>query len=68
MTALANSLKRIWSARSRVPHQTGWGTNGSLPTEGNNLAGSVYETVLALTELARHSAPAVFVVVLNIFR
>ena len=68
MTALANSLKRIWSAKSRVPHQTGWGTNGSLPTKDTTLAGSVYEAVLAMTEIARHSAPTVLVFVLNIFR
>lgn len=68
MTDLANSLKRIWSAKSRVPHQTGWGTRGSLAREGTTLAGSVYESVLALTEIARHSAPTVVVIVLNIFR
>jgi len=68
MTALANSLKRIWSAKSRVPHLTGWGTGGCLPTKGTTLAGSVYESVLALTEVARQSAPTVLVVVLNIFR
>ena len=68
MTALADSLKRIRTAKSRVPHQTWWGTAGSLPTTGTTLAGSVYETVLALTALARQSAPTVVVVVLNILR
>jgi hypothetical protein len=28
-TALLSSLKRIWSAKNRVPHQTGWGTSGA---------------------------------------
>ena len=71
MTVLANSLRRIWSAKSRVPHLTGWGTRGS-PTSPTNqtttLAGSVYEGVLALSEVARQSAPTVLVIVLNIFR
>ena len=55
MTALANSLKRIWAAKSRVPHRTGWGTCGSLAE--TSLAGSFYQ-----------SAPAVLVIVLNLFR
>ena len=71
MTVLANSLKRIWSAKSRVPHLTGWGTYGSQLSSANRtttLAGSVYEGVLALSEVARRSAPTVLVIVLNIFR
>ena len=66
MTALANSLKRIWAATGRVPHLTGWGTSGS--PAGATLAGSIYEDVLALTEVARQCAPAVLVMVLNLFR
>ena len=66
MTVLASSLKRMWSAKGRVPHLTGWGTGGSL-TNTTGL-GSAYEGVLALVELARHSAPSVVVIVLNIFR
>lgn len=66
MTALANSLKRIWVATGRVPHLTGWGTSGS--PAGTTLAGTIYEGVLALTEVARQSAPSVLVIVLNIFR
>jgi hypothetical protein len=68
---LANSLRRIWSATGPVPHLTGWGTRGSLPTSANRtttLTGSVYEGVLALSEVARRSAPTVLVIVLNIFR
>ena len=71
MTVLANSLRRIWSAKSRVPHLTGWGTRSSLPNSAKRtttLAGSVYEGILALSEVARHSAPTVLVIVLNIFR
>ena len=66
MMALANSLKRIWAATGRVPHLTGWGTSGS--PAGTTLARSIYEDVLALTAAARQSAPAVLVIVLNIFR
>ena len=66
MTILANSLRRILSATGRVPHLTGWGRCGSLA--GTSLADSIYEDVLALTEVARQSAPAVLVIVLNIFR
>ena len=66
MTALANSLKRIWAATGRVPHLTGWGRCGSLA--GTTLADSIYEDVLALTEVVRQSAPAVLVIVLNLFR
>ena len=66
MTALANSLKRIWAAKSRVPHQTGWGTCGS-PAE-TTLAGSFYQSALALQGVVRQSAPTVLVIILNIFR
>jgi hypothetical protein len=61
MTALANSLKRIWVATGRLPHLTGWGTCGSL-------AGSLFESALALKAVARQSAPTVLVIILNIFR
>ena len=66
MSVLANSLKRIWSAKGRVPHLTGWGTCGSLGK--TSLLGSTYESMLTLIELARHSAPSVVVIVLNILR
>ena len=70
MTVLAHSLKRIWSAKNRVPHQTGWGTCGSLEnvTEETSLVGSVHEGVLALTGLARQTAPTILLIVWNIFR
>jgi hypothetical protein len=66
MTVLASSLKRIWSAKGRVPHLTGRGTRGS--STKTTAFGSAYEGVLSLIELARHSAPSVVVIVLNIFR
>jgi len=70
MTVLANSLKRIWAATSRVPHLTGWGTCGTVQssTPRITLAGSIYESVLALVELGRHNAPTVVIIALNIFR
>jgi hypothetical protein len=70
MTVLAHSLKRIWSAKNRVPHLTGWGICGSLEnvTEETSLVASAYEGVLALTELARQTAPTILLIVWNIFR
>ena len=70
MTLLAHSLKRIWSAKNRVPHLTGWGTRGSLPNmhEQTSLVGLAYDGVLALNELARQNAPTILPIVWNIFR
>ena len=69
MTALVNSLKRIWYARNRRPHRTGWGPRGSQKNITNTtLIGSVYESFLALTGVARQTAPTILVVVWNIFR
>ena len=64
------SLKRIWSAKNRVPHQTGWGTRGSLWNESKEttLVGSACESVLALSEAARQSAPTILFIVWNILR
>ncbi|HKV76823.1 MAG TPA: hypothetical protein VJP02_01705 [Candidatus Sulfotelmatobacter sp.] len=70
MTALAHSLKRIWSAKNRVPHQTGWGTRGSLPNWNGEttVVGMAYDGVLVLTELARQTSPTILFIVWNIFR
>ena len=70
MTALAHSLKRIWSAKNRVPHLTGWGIRGSLWNENKETAliGSAYESVLALTEAARQTAPTILLLVWNVLR
>jgi hypothetical protein len=70
MTVLAHSLKRIWSAKNRVPHLTGWGRRGSLCNENHEttLVGSAYEGVLALSEAARQSAPTFLLIVWNILR
>jgi len=70
MTVLVHSLKRIWSAKNRVPHLTGWGTRGSLQnvTRETTLVGSAYEGVLALTDVARQNAPTILPILWNIFR
>ena len=73
MAALANSLRRIWSAKNRVPHQTRWGTAGSVEagsTEatGTTEVGLVYEAVRDVLGLARRTAPTVFIIAYNLFR
>ncbi len=70
MTILANSLRRMRSAKSRVPHRTGWGTFGFLRTATGKtkLLDSMYESALALTEMTRRTAPTILFIVWNIFR
>lgn len=70
MMALANSLRRIWSAKNRVPHQTRWGTAGcsAKAVETTVPIGRAMEKILALVALARRTAPTIVVVMLNIFR
>jgi len=66
MTALANSVKRIWSAKGRVPCLTGWGTPGSLNAALS--VARVHEMILAFVDIFRRTAPTIVVVTLNIFR
>lgn len=70
MTALASSLKRIWSAKGRVPHQTGWGTSGShdLAVQRTSTACWAHERLLELIEVAQRTAPTFLVITWNIFR
>jgi hypothetical protein len=68
MTALANSLKRIWSARNRVLDLTGSGTSGFFSKNETTLAGWAHEHALALIGLARRTAPTVIVIACNLFR
>lgn len=70
MTVLVDSLRRIWAAKSRVPHQTGWGTCGSLNSTAkeNILATEMYKTAVVLTDLARLCAPNLILILWNIFR
>jgi hypothetical protein len=67
MTALANSLKRIWSAKNRVPHLTGWGTLGS--THDSNLnTRRTDERFRTLKELIQRNLPNVIAVACSLFR
>ena len=70
MTALANSLRRVWSAKSRVPHLTGWGTSGSRNAvkEPTKLFNWTHKRILELIEAAQRNVPTAIVIALNIFR
>lgn len=70
MRTLANSLLRIWSAKDRVPHLTGWGRSRSQESALNktDLSHWVGEGLLELVAIAQRTAPTVVVVALNIFR
>ena len=70
MTSLANSRKRIWSARSRPPSRAGWVRLGSLTsaTDEGTLACWARERFLEFTEVVQRTAPTVIGVALNIFR
>ena len=68
MTALANSLKRIWSAKNRVPDLTGSGTSGFIPKDKTTLADWAYESALELVRLGWRTAPTVIVIACNLFR
>jgi hypothetical protein len=67
---LANALMHVRSAKNRVPHRTRWGTSGSLTNavERLTLWGVIYESVLALAQITRRTAPTVLLIVWNIFR
>lgn len=68
MNTLANSLKRIWSAKNRVPHLTGWGTSGSIRLASRGTTPWAHKRILELIAVARRTAPTVFVIAYNIFR
>jgi hypothetical protein len=63
MTVLANSLKRIWSAKDRFPHRTWWGRRG-FPKGGTQptASGTAYEILISPKDLGSsnrsHRAPA----------
>jgi len=61
VTTLANSLMRIWSAKNRVPHLTGWGTTGSRTTW-------MHEQALGFIEVVQRNLPAAIILALNILR
>jgi hypothetical protein len=70
MTALANSLKRLWSAKNRIPRQTRRGTFGSgcalLPETG--FAHRAHERFHALKEVVQRSIPTLIVLACSFFR
>ena len=70
MTILVESFRRMRSAENRVPHQTRWGTCGSLYSsiQQGTLLGSMCEALLALRDIARQTAPTVLFIVWNILR
>jgi hypothetical protein len=69
MTALAHSLRRIWTAKNRVPHPTRWGTSGFQKTviEETTLRWA-REGLQNLIAVARRAVPTVVLLALNIFR
>jgi hypothetical protein len=69
VSALAHSLKRIWSAKDRVPRLTGRGISGSCsPSPVKDLVRWSHDTISELIHMARRTAPTVVVVALNFFR
>jgi hypothetical protein len=69
MRALASSLTRIWAAKNRVPHLTGWGRSGSKETGTNETLGCwVRERFHEILGLARRTAPTIVLLAFNIFR
>jgi hypothetical protein len=74
MTAPANSLRRIRSAKNRVPHLTGWGTSGSRRTEKETqkneatLVRWAHDLLLEFIEIAQYIVPTLVVIACNLFR
>lgn len=70
MTARITSFKRIWSAPVHVRYLTGWENPGSrkTPNDETTLANWMQEWILDLLGVVRRTAPAVIVIVLNLFR
>jgi hypothetical protein len=77
MTALANSLRRIRSAKSRSPRLTGRGRSGSIKAVGTQKTVVLKESgpilwvrdkFLELAEITQRTAPAAIVIALRILR
>ena len=68
MIALANSLKRVWTAKNRAPDLTGSGTPGFFSKNETTLAGWVYARISELIGVARRTAPTAIVIACNLFR
>jgi hypothetical protein len=65
MSALARSLRRIWSATSRVPRLTGWGDSGSHAFAPRGWA---REKFGQLVSLGHGFVPNLVVIVLTVLR
>lgn len=65
MTALAHSLRRIWSATNRVPRLTGWGNSGSF---NSTPRGWARKRLGQLLTLAHGFIPNLVVIILTILR
>jgi len=65
MTALAHSLRRIWSATNRVPRLTGWGDSGSHALTPRAW---LRERLGQLVTLGHGFVPNLVVIVLTILR
>jgi len=65
MTALAHSLRRIWSATNRVPRLTGWGDSGS-----QNLTprGWARQRLAQIVMLGHSVVPNLVVIILTVLR
>jgi len=77
MTAQANSLRRIRSAKSRSPRLTGRGQSGSIQAVGTPKTVVLKESgpilwvrdrFLELAEITQRTAPAAIVIALQILR
>jgi hypothetical protein len=69
MTALTNSLKRVWSVKNGVSHLSGWEISGSRKaSKGETLARWAYERAGDLIGVFRRTAPTIIVVACTFFR
>lgn len=70
MLALANSLRRIWSAKNRVPRLTGRGIAGGHAASAQRAAIFLWaeERLIHLADIFHRTAPTIVLVALNIFR
>jgi hypothetical protein len=69
MPTLANSLRRIGSAKNRIPHLTGWGIPGSQGAAPQEMPlARVCDVLLEINAAVRRAAPTIVLLVLNIFR
>jgi hypothetical protein len=68
MTALAHSLRRIWSATNRVPRLTGWGDSGSYAAGDAALRRRVRVRLGQLVTLGHSFVPNLVAIILTILR